>query len=117
MSKEKFDSESEIHVDHLFNFIKKCMSCKVTDDSVKCMIFTLTFKARIKEWLNVLPIESIQSWEQFMELFVFAHQSYNYEKLCDEIESLWREKDESIVDFNSRIPHVHYRPHDDDQPS
>ena len=28
---------------------------------------------------------------------MFAHKKYNYEK-CDEIESIWREKGESIVD-------------------
>ena len=28
-----------------------------------------------------------------MELFLLAHQNYDYESLCDEIESLWRDQD------------------------
>ena len=37
-----------------------------------------------------------------MELFVFAHQNYNYEKYCDEIESIRRENDE-FVDAQSEL--------------
>ena len=59
-------------------------------------------------------MESIHSWEQLMEVFAFSLQNYNYDKLCDEIKSIWREKDESIDDFNSRILEVYYRFHDDD---
>lgn len=48
---------------------------------------------------------------------MFAHHNYNYEKLRDEIESLWREKNDSIADFSSRISQIYYRFHDDEQPS
>ena len=52
-----------------------------------------------------------------MELFICAHQNYDYEKLCKEIESLQREEEDSIADFDSRIIHNSYRFHDDDRPS
>ena len=47
-----------------------------------------------------------------MELFITMHQNYNYVQLCDEIESLQRDKDESIVYFDSRIIRDYYRFHD-----
>ena len=34
-----------------------------------------------------------------MELFLLVNQNYDYEDLCEEIEHLQREEDESIVDF------------------
>lgn len=52
-----------------------------------------------------------------MESFLHAHQNYDYEELCDEIESLQREQDESIANFNSSIIQNYYIFHDDDLPS
>ena len=38
-----------------------------------------------------------------MKLFILSHYNYDYEKLCDEMESRWREEDESIAIYDSRI--------------
>lgn len=52
----------------------------------------------------------------FLDLFISTHHNYNYDQLCDEIESLHIDEDESIVNFNSRIMKNYYRFHDDDRP-
>jgi superfamily I DNA and RNA helicase len=52
-----------------------------------------------------------------MDLFTSAHQNYDYNQLCDEIESIHRDEDESIDDFYSRIVQNYYIFHDDDQAS
>ena len=49
-----------------------------------------------------------------MKSFMTVHQDYDYYQLLDEIESLQRDEDESIDDFNSRIMHNYYIFHDDD---
>lgn len=38
-----------------------------------------------------------------MELFLCAHQNYDYEEICDAIETLQRYEDEYIVDFDAMI--------------
>ena len=45
----------------------------------------------------------------FEELFIKTHQEYDYDQLCEEIESLQRDDDESIDDFNLRILKNYYR--------
>ena len=52
-----------------------------------------------------------------MELFTTTHQNYHYNQLFAEIETLPRDKNESIADFDSRIMQNYYRFDDDDQPS
>ena len=37
--------------------------------------------------------------------------------MCDEIESIQREEEESTVDFDLRLTQHYYRFHDDDQPA
>ena len=44
------------------------------------------------------------------------HQNYDYEQLCDEIESFQRDEDESIVDFDLRNIQNYYIFHCDDWP-
>jgi hypothetical protein len=68
----------------------------------------------IKKWFNAFTTDSINPWEQFTELFLCAHQNYDYVELCDEIKYLQGEEDESSVDFDSMIIHNYYRFHDDD---
>lgn len=55
------------------------------------------------EMVPYFPTNSIHSWEYFMKLFMTMHQDYDYDQSCDEIESLQREQDDSIDDFNSKI--------------
>lgn len=49
-----------------------------------------------------------------MKLFLFTHHNYDYDQLCEEIESIQREN-ESIVDFYLRLIQHSYRFHDEDR--
>lgn len=118
LSKSKFNGDSEILVvDHLHNFIKKCISRKITNKLIVCRTFTLNFKFQIRKWFDPFTTESIHLWEHFMELFLLAHQNYDYDELCDYIEYLHRDEDESIANFNLRIIQNYYIFYDDDRPS
>ena len=52
-----------------------------------------------------------------MHLFVFVHQNYDYDQLCEEIESIQRDEDESIADFDLRLIQHSCIFHDDDRTS
>lgn len=75
------------------------------------------FNGQIRNWFDAFMIGSIHSWEQFMQLFVFVHRSYDNDQLYDEIESIQREEDKSITNFDLRIILHSYRSHHDDWPS
>ena len=49
-----------------------------------------------------------------MELFLIAHHNYGYDQLCNEIELIWKDKEDSFDAFISRIAQIYYRFHDDD---
>ena len=109
LSQNKFNGESEIpSLDHLFKFINRCISRKITDKGALCKLFTLTFKSQIKKWFYAFTTESIHSWELFMELFLIVHKSYDYEVLCKEIQSLNEEEDEFIgVFYSNSLSHIY----------
>ena len=116
--KIKFDGESDVPaINHLFNFIKKCEFHRIVANNVKYRLFVHTFKGQIRKWFEMLPTKSIHSWDHVMEMFLFAHQSYNYDELCNEIESLWKERNESLDDFHSRLLQIYYIFHDEHRPS
>ena len=57
----------------------------------------------------MLPAKSIHSWNHFMELFIDAHEDYNYQKLRYEIENLRKQEGESTSTFFSRFMSIHFR--------
>lgn len=116
--KDKFSGESEISVSaHSLLFLKKYLSCKITDLGLLCRLFSLSFAGQIRKWFDTFKIGSIHSWVHFQTSFISAHQNYDYDQLCDAIESLERDEYESIDHFNSSILRNYYRFLDDDRPS
>ena len=51
-----------------------------------------------------------------MEFFIVAHENYYYEKLCDELEGIWKNKYNSNEYFMLIIDQFYYRFHEDDKP-
>ena len=50
-----------------------------------------------------------------MYSLVFMHKNYDYDQLCEEIDSIKREEDKSIVNFDLRLIKHSYKFCDDDQ--
>ena len=63
----------------------------------------------------MLPAKSIHSWKHFMELFIDAHEDYNYQALRYEIGNLRKQKGESTSAFFSRFMSMHFRFHEKEQ--
>ena len=117
MCKVKFDNESEIDaLGHLYHFNEKYLSHEICDQGILCRVFTINFEGHMKKWFDAFTTGSIHSWEQFMQLFVCVHHNYNYDQSCEEIESIQREEDDSVVDIELRLIQHSYRFHDDDRP-
>lgn len=95
-------------------FQNKYLSYKLTNLGLICRLFALTFTSRNREWFKTFATGSIHPWVHFMKLFISAHQNYECDQLCDEIESLQRDEDKSIDDFDSKILKIYYKFHDDD---
>ena len=66
-------------------------------------MLTATFKGRFRSWYEFLPTKSIHSWKQFTQLFLSAHENFNYKKLGFELENIHRYKDESLDDLFFRF--------------
>lgn len=116
-SKFKFDGEGKVYeIDHFLVFENKCKYRNIFANNEKCKIFVSTFKGKIKSWYEPLLDKSIHTWKKFMEMFLIAYESYIYDELCNKIESVQRENDESMVAFYSRISWIYCRFHDDDWP-
>jgi hypothetical protein len=116
LSKLKFDGEGVISsFDHLSRFNHKCNSFRIFNENELCRLFTLTFQGRIKSWFEALPAKSIHTWKQFMELFLIAHQNYNYNELCLEVKNLRRHEGESFDELFSRFMLIFFRFCEDDQ--
>ena len=73
---------------HLYNIQRKRLSHKTTDQGALCRFFSCTFEGRIKKWFDSFMSKSSHSWNKSMELFLISHHNYDYNQLCDEIESL-----------------------------
>ena len=111
-----FDGEGKMTAfKHLAEFIFICKHFHIVGGSNICMIFTVTFKSRIQGWFEMLPAKSIHSWNHFMELFIDAHEDYNYQELRYEIRNLRKQKGESTSTFFSRFMSMHFRFHEKDQ--
>ena len=100
---------------HLTEFIDFCNNYRIVCESKICRLFTATFKRRIRGWFKMLPTKSIHSWKHFMELFIDAHEDYNYQKLRYEIRNLRKQEGESTSTFFSRFMSIHFRFHEKDQ--
>lgn len=105
----KFVSEWKIFsFDHLCCFNHKCKFFKISNEDELCRLFTLTFEGTIKIWFEALPTRSIQSWKQFLGLFIIAHQDYDYNELCVELENIWRKEGKLLEDFFSIFNQICY---------
>lgn len=88
LSKVKFDGERIISTfNHICQFNHKCKSHKISNDNEFFKLFPLIFSERIKGSFKALLANYIHTWKQFMGLFLNAHQNYDHDQLCDEIES------------------------------
>ena len=102
--KDKFNSEIVISASfHSLIFRKKYLYFNIVDLGLLCRLFALTFMSQIRKLFESFTTISIHSWVHFLELFISTHYNYHYDKLCDEIESLQGDEDESIDDFDSRL--------------
>ena len=50
----------------------------------------------------MLPAKCIHSWKHFMEMFIDAHEDYNYQELRYEIINICKQEGESTSTFFSR---------------
>jgi hypothetical protein len=55
--------------------------------------------------------------EQFMEVFIVAHDNYNYDELCGELVKVQKMKDKPFNDFMLRVVKIYYEFHESDKPS
>jgi hypothetical protein len=118
LSNLKFDGESKISAfDHLYQFMDKCkiLTSLMIMKFAGCLLSHS--KDRIQKWYKALPAKSIHSWNHFMEVFLLAHQNYNYEELCLEIENISMHADESLDEFYARFMSLCFRFHLEDLPS
>jgi hypothetical protein len=74
-------------------------------------------EGRIQAWYKAFPTESIHSWKQFKEVFLNAHDNYDYDQLCVELIKKWKMKDESFDEFLLRVVPIYDRFCESDKPS
>ena len=86
MSKIKFDGEKKTSAcRHLSEFNLACNNLEVSQYVKLCRLFTFTLEGQIQAWYKALPVRSIHSWKQFMEVFLDAHDNYDYDYLCPKL--------------------------------
>ena len=78
------------------------------------MLFTLTFEGRVKSQYESFLAKSIHSWDQFMEMFLA--KNHNYDELQNEINSLQKEKEESIEQLFDMMTKIWFIFHLDNTP-
>lgn len=64
----------------------------------------------------MLPTKCIQSWNHFMQLFIYTHRSYSYEKNFSKFDNLTIVDDETVSEFSDRFMLLCYKFHHDDLP-
>jgi hypothetical protein len=64
-----------------------------------------------------IPTKSIHSWNHFIEVFLLAHENYNYEVLVLEIENISMHTNESLDEFYDIFMPFLFRFHLKDLPS
>ena len=57
----------------------------------------------------MLPAKSIHSWKHFMEMFIDAHEDYNYQALRYEIGNIHKQEGESTSTFFSRFMSINFK--------
>ena len=94
---------------HLTEFIDICNHYRIVCESRICMLFTVTFKRRIRGWFEMLQAKSIHSWKHFMEFFIDTHEDYNFQEFRYEIENLHKQEGESTSTFFSRFMSINFK--------
>jgi hypothetical protein len=91
--------------DHVLQFIQNFTNSFFSDidEGILCRIFTLTLTGQAKDWCLLLLVASVDSWDQFTIMFLHAFQDYDYDKVCDQLETLHRFEGESFNDFLFRF--------------
>jgi len=52
---------------------------------------------------------SIHTWEEFIDEFLIAFKKFDYDKLCEELNDIRMEPDESLEESSTRFKHLCYR--------
>ena len=71
--KEQLSGVGDAATLHLNNFVELCDMQKykeVDGDIVKLKLFSLSLRGRVKEWLQSLPRNSIDSWDKCKDAFI-----------------------------------------------
>jgi hypothetical protein len=92
--------------DHLNKFWCKCIKHDISDLNVLCRLFAFTFRVRIKHWFESFLAYHIIDWFQFVGEFLDDFEKYNYNKLCEEFQTLLINGNSSPEKFSTRIYHV-----------
>ena len=79
-------------------------------------MFASTFRGRILHWFETLPPYSIYSWFEFVDKFLDDFEIYNFNKLCEELNVLFINKDLSSEHCSIKISHILSKFHLDDLP-
>jgi len=112
----KFNGEGKVSTfRHVNQFNITCLNLKIIQDSKICWFLTLTLEGWIKDWYMTLLSKSIHYLKQFIEVFITAHENYDYEKLCSELEEIYRNINEPLDDFFQKVMRIYYRFHENDR--
>jgi hypothetical protein len=107
LSKITFDGEGNVSTkDHISNFWCKRIKHDISNLKVLCRLFSFTFRGRIKHWFESFPAYYIFDWFQFVDELLDAFENYDYNQLCEEIQTLLINGDSSSKGFSTRIHHV-----------
>lgn len=117
LSKVKFNGELKKNsFDHIFQFILNCKKIDI-DDGIICRIFTLTLTSQTKDRCRSLSITSIHGWDKLTINFLHTFHDYDYEKVCDQLETLRRFEGEPFSDFHIRFKLICFQFKSNDFPS
>jgi hypothetical protein len=72
-------------------------------------LFALTFRGRVKVWIESFRANSIHSLSEFVFEFLSNFRNYDYDELSEELSCLRKENGESFNDFAIRFIHVGIR--------
>jgi len=107
LSHLKFDGEGKAFArDHILNFLNKCVKYNINYLNLMCRLFVLTFRGRIKRWLETFPLHYIYTWFEFADHFLDDFEIYDYDKLCLELQDVQINKGECIERALIRFRHV-----------
>lgn len=91
LSQVKFNGKKNSSAfNHVFQFIQNVSNYNFQgiDEGILCIIFTLTFASKARNWCRTLLVASIHSWDQFVTILISKFDEHNYEQVCEEIEYL-----------------------------